>query len=226
MVQVDFVQLAAPVNAVQDLQILPVLPLVNLGFQPVHKAVGFFGESDAEQRVEGKGGVPDPGIAVVPVALAPQFLGQAASGGGHNGAGGFIGQQLQRQGGTLHHFPPAPPVGALAQPPPPVGHGFLKEGFAFGGSRRVVIGGVIAQHSHGNGDRVAFGQGESPHHAVAGGVFLQQDAGGELQPQPVGYKGGAVFVEFNPVFVAGVVEGRIAFQDERHYAAHAVDPAD
>ena len=42
-----------------------------------------------KQAVEGEGGVPDPGVAVVPVARATDLFRQATGGGGHNRSGGF-----------------------------------------------------------------------------------------------------------------------------------------
>jgi hypothetical protein len=41
---------------------------------------GLLGEPDAQEAVEGEGGVPNPGVTVVPVALAAYALRQAARG--------------------------------------------------------------------------------------------------------------------------------------------------
>ena len=67
-------------------------------FQPVHEPLRLFREPDAQETVEGEGGVPDPGVAVVPVALPADALGQAHGGGCHYGARRLVGRATSASG--------------------------------------------------------------------------------------------------------------------------------
>src|SRR5215471_6696690 len=89
------------------------------GFYPVHELAGLFSEPYPQQPVHSKRRVPDPGVAVIPVALTADAFGQTASRGSHNCTGGLIGEELQCQCGALDHFAPAPSVGALREPASP-----------------------------------------------------------------------------------------------------------
>ena len=58
------------------------------------------------QRLQREGRVADPGEAVVPVALSARRLGQRGGERGDRGAGGHVGQALDRQRRALDHGPP------------------------------------------------------------------------------------------------------------------------
>ena len=87
--------------------------------QPAPERLGLLGEPQPEQGVDREGGVPDPGVAVVPVALAADLLGQPGGGRGDQGAGGGVGHQLEGDRRAVDHLPPAAPVGRAGQPAPP-----------------------------------------------------------------------------------------------------------
>src|SRR6516165_5335934 len=74
--------------------------------------------------------MPHPGVAVIPIALAANALRQAARGRRDNRAGRLVGQQLQREGGTVHHFSPAAGISGLADPSLP----------KFSGSAEQILG--------------------------------------------------------------------------------------
>jgi hypothetical protein len=92
-------QIGASVNAVHDLHRARGASCAR-GRMPeneAHKGIGLAGEAQPQKRVDAEGGVPNPYVAVVPIPLAADLLGQAGRRRGHDGAGGSIGQQLQRQ---------------------------------------------------------------------------------------------------------------------------------
>src|SRR3712207_2995488 len=73
-------------------------------------------EPQREQGVDRKRRVPYPGVAVVPVALAADLLGQAGRRCRDEAAGGGVGQELERDRRSVHHLPPAPGVGGAREP--------------------------------------------------------------------------------------------------------------
>ena len=83
-------------------------------------AARLLGEAEPQQRVERKRRVADPGVAVVPVALAAEHLGQARGRRRDDRARWAVGEELQRQRGAVHGLAPAAPVARLRQPPAPV----------------------------------------------------------------------------------------------------------
>ena len=177
MVQGNFIEAAATIDAVEDLDVAPVvIERIDLGLQPVHEAAGLVSKADAEQRVQGEGGVADPGVTVVPVADTPQFFGQAASGRGDDGAGGLVGEQLQNEGGALDHLAPPTLVGALGEPVAPVGNGLLKQSGAFSLCGRMVVGGVVPHDADGESQGLPFVEHEGADDTAF--VLFQEDIGG------------------------------------------------
>ncbi|GAA3409320.1 hypothetical protein GCM10018952_09610 [Streptosporangium vulgare] len=72
MVENVLVQLSFAVDAVHDLEFL--VPFRHVGDEP-EEVVGLPVEAQRVQAPEGEGRVPDPGVAVVPVAVAARGLG-------------------------------------------------------------------------------------------------------------------------------------------------------
>ena len=214
------------VDAVHELQgagpsAVGVLPAV---LQPVPEAGRLLGEADAQQAVERERGVANPGVAVVPVALAADRLGQAAGRRRDDRPGRLEGQELERQGGAVDHLPPAAGVGALREPAPPVGDGVAEQLFrlADAGARSgLVLGTEAAQDERGV---LPFPEREVGDHAVA--VGLQRHGGGQAEAQPRPVEAGAVLADVELVGGAGVVEGRAALQTKGHPAADDADSAD
>ena len=69
------------------------------------KSVGLVGARADVERLHRQRGVADPGVAVVPVALAADVLGQRRGRGGDDRAGRPVGQTLEYAGAELHELP-------------------------------------------------------------------------------------------------------------------------
>ena len=87
------------------------------------KARGLVGEPQPQQGVEAEGGVADPHVAVVPVALAADLLGQAGGRRRDDRPARLVGQQLEGQRRAVDHLPPAAGVRRPGQPGAPEGRG-------------------------------------------------------------------------------------------------------
>ena len=121
VVQDLLLQVRGAVDPVHDLQRPRGLPglLLSPVRQPAPERLGLLGEPQPEQGMDREGPVPDPGVAIIPVALAADLLGQTGGGGGDQPAGGGVGHQLQGDGRAVDHLPPPTPVGRAGQPAPP-----------------------------------------------------------------------------------------------------------
>src|SRR5262249_37585701 len=73
-----------------------------------------------------EGRVPDPGVAIVPVAPTADVLWQAEGGRGDDRAVLRGGEQLQRERGAVDHLAPAALIRAARDPPPPEVDGLLE----------------------------------------------------------------------------------------------------
>ena len=87
--------------------------------EPLQERGGLLGVAEAEQRVDGERRVADPGVAVVPVALAADLLGQTGRGRGDERAGRRVGHQLERHRRAGDHLLPAAVVRRAVQPAVP-----------------------------------------------------------------------------------------------------------
>ena len=97
-------QLGLAVDAVHDLE-LALLGLGHVGYE-VEEVVGLPVEAQGVEAPERERGVPDPGVAVVPVALPARRLRQRRGGRGDHGAGGRVGEALERQRAALEEGAP------------------------------------------------------------------------------------------------------------------------
>ena len=109
--------------------------LADVVLQPVHEAGGFIGEAEADKRVDGEGGVANPGEAIVPVARAADDFGEAGCRRGDDRTGGFEGEELEDESRALDALAPAAAIGTVGEPVLPKFYGALEGllGFAFGG---------------------------------------------------------------------------------------------
>ena len=89
-------------------------PLAHPVAQPARRTRRLLGEAQPEQRVHREGGVAHPGVAVVPVALAADLLGQRRGRRGDQRAGRGVGHQLQRDRRALDLSRHRPGVGGPA----------------------------------------------------------------------------------------------------------------
>ncbi len=143
-------QLRAPVDPVHDLQraARPVAPLAHAVVEPGHERRGLLGEAEPQQAVERERGVADPRVAVVPVALAAELLGQRAGRRGDDRAGRGERQQLERQRRAVDHLAPAAAIARVREPVAPVADGGLErsERLALGERPADVVGGHAFEH--------------------------------------------------------------------------------
>ncbi len=123
-------QVATAVDPVHDLE-RAVLGGLEVGDE-LHELVGLPVEVEAVERLQRERRVAHPGVAVVPVALAAGRLRERRGQRRDRGAGGHVGQALDRQGGALDRVAeavvgdarpaePGPPEARSSRPssPPP-----------------------------------------------------------------------------------------------------------
>ena len=217
-------QLVPAADGVHDLHGAVGGLLVGAVFDPVDEGLRFPREAQPEEAVHGEGGVPDPGVAVVPVADSSYRLREARGGRGHDGAGGREGQQLQGQGRALDDLPPPALVLAARDPLAPKLHGLPK--CLVAPELGVEGGGVAApvRVAEQEGDGVPHVHEELRLDAVSDHV--QWHVRREAQLLPAGGEDDAVGAELDRVLVPGIVKGRDAGQSHVDRAAHNPDLPD
>src|SRR5215203_807794 len=119
-----FFEVRRAVDPVHDLQRAGALTrsLSNPVPEPAAEGGGLFGVAEPEQRVHGEGGVADPGVSVVPVALAAHLFGEAGRGGGDQCAGRGVGHQLERHRRAGYLLLPTAVVRRAPEPTAPEAH--------------------------------------------------------------------------------------------------------
>lgn len=137
----------------------------------VHVGVCFFCEAEAEEDVDCEGCVPDPAEPVVPVADAADVFGDGEGGGGDDGAGGFVGHELQDHEGAGDDFAPAAFVFGLGDPVVPIRLCVVLLGVEDGGGDDLcyVVGEVVPQNE---GDGLAWVDVDAGYHAFAEHAFF------------------------------------------------------
>ena len=110
-------QVAGAVDAVHDVErAVGAGLLVHPVPQPAPEGGRLVLEPHAEQGVDGERGIPDPGEAVVPVALAADLLGQTGGRCRHESAARCVRHQLERDRRALQLLPPPSGVRRLCEP--------------------------------------------------------------------------------------------------------------
>jgi hypothetical protein len=174
MVQDFFGQLSASVDTIHNLNGPVGIQVVGAILNPPHETGGLICEPNAEQRVQSEGGVANPRVPVVPVALAAHFFGKTARGSRDNCSRWFESQQFQRQRGALYHFPPPALVGGFGEPSPPILYSSLEQiiGLQLGKQIGVAFGprSNVAQHK---GHHLPLSQGEPSYGAF--GYLLERN---------------------------------------------------
>ena len=74
------------------------------------KSLGLVRAGGDPERLHGEARVADPGVAVVPVALSPDALGQRGRRCGDDRAAGLEGQTLEHAAAVVHEVRPRPVV--------------------------------------------------------------------------------------------------------------------
>ena len=98
-------QITTPVDPVHDLQ-RSILVELEVGDE-LHELVRLPVQVEEMKRLQGEGGVADPGVAVVPVALAARGLRQRRGQRRDGRPGRHVGEALDRQRRALDRLPPA-----------------------------------------------------------------------------------------------------------------------
>src|SRR5829696_2737647 len=124
-------EVAPPIYAVHELQRAVWSRLAAAVLEPAHERLSLLGEPDAQETVEGEGGVTDPRVTVTPVALPSYTLRQAGRGGRNDRPGRLVSEKLQHEGRAVNHLAPAARIRALREPVAPIVHG-LHEKLFFG----------------------------------------------------------------------------------------------
>src|SRR5262249_42862195 len=99
-----------------DLQGAKTSALYGALLQPAHELLSFARHPQAQEGVQGKRRVTDPGVAVIPVAYPADLFGEAACGCRDNRPGRREGQQLQHQSRAIDHLAPAAIIAPPAHP--------------------------------------------------------------------------------------------------------------
>jgi hypothetical protein len=160
--------------------------------QPIDKAGGFLIKAQTNESVDGEGGVANPGEAVVPVASAADYFGEAGSGGSDDRACGLEGKELEDEGRALDALTPTATIGAVSEPILPKLYGAFEGLFGFtlggwgGGQRSLAV--VLEDESFG----LTFFEDEFGSDAALM-VALQGHVGGETKIGIVGAEARAAF---------------------------------
>ncbi len=153
-------EVAAAVDPVHDLQ-----RAVVVGFEvgdELHELLGLPVEVQVVQRLQRERAVAKPRVAVIPVALPTGGLRQRGGQRRHRGAGGHVGEPLDRQRRALQRLPPAVVGDArVLDPAPPEGDGgrHLRVGLVHVGRKRNLVApgqravGLLALAQHVAGTR-------------------------------------------------------------------------
>ena len=92
------------------------------------KSMCLFSKAQYVEGIQSKGGIAQPGVAIIPIAHPSQFFGQRGGGSRHNSPSGRIGQHFEHQctafdPGIISSFvgaarkPGTPPVQGMSQLP-------------------------------------------------------------------------------------------------------------
>src|SRR6266478_6747107 len=126
------------VDGEDDWQPLPrVRAHVRTILNPIDKIRGFRRKADTQKRVNRKGRVAQPGIAIIPIARATDHFGKTGRGSCDDRPRRFKRQQLEHERGSLYQFTPTAPVSAARDPVLPEFHRTLKQLFGLLRRRRT-----------------------------------------------------------------------------------------
>ena len=95
--------------------------------QPAHEGGGLLGEADSQQAVDRKGGVPNPGVTIVPIAPAVGRFGNGSCGSRNDRAGFLEAAKLQGDRRPDDWVLPLERQRQAARPTAPVGIRMLRQ---------------------------------------------------------------------------------------------------
>ncbi|GJE46333.1 hypothetical protein AEGHOMDF_5536 [Methylobacterium soli] len=219
-VELDLGQQALARDAVEDVGLLGVAG--HRPQEPVSPGARLLDEARIHQRQQREGRVAQPAEPVVPVAHAPELLGQRGRRRGHDPAGGHVDERLQRQERALQDVVPGRATGAVARPVAPER---IRGGQHLAGLDRcgiLLVGGAVTQgEGHGLASphrefrdrglvRAPHGRLSSEHHLVGPGD------GAQVAPLVAG----------NPGDGRAVVEAQRQIHPHGDPPVHTLDEAD
>src|SRR3989440_169198 len=110
-------QVGVTIHSVEDLhgEVVVIGAVPN----PVDEVGRLLRKPCAEQRGDAIGGIAQPAVAIVPVAIAARVFGERCRRRCAERAGGGVGQQLDHEGGSAYGVLEGPGIEALIQPPLP-----------------------------------------------------------------------------------------------------------
>lgn len=200
-----------PVHRLERLLLL-ALALVQPVDEPVDEGGGLLYEAEVQHGPHGQRAVAHPGEPVVPVALSADLLGQAHGRRRDEGAGGSVGEELERDDRTVHQLGPAAPVAGLAQPALPETGGLIVlcgEPVDREGCGCLAAGRADGEH---DAARLAGAQRHPAAYVLA--VPLQREGGLQVRVHPRGPENTRVLAELQLVLCPAVVEARAALERE------------
>ena len=126
--QLPLGQVPFATDAEHDLQVAaPVERAGRRGGHVVEELIGLVGAGRHPEGLDREGGVPDPGVAVVPVSGAAHHLGQRRGRRRADGAGGCEGECLEHPSAVVHQVAPRTHVGLVElRPRLPRRHGVFE----------------------------------------------------------------------------------------------------
>jgi hypothetical protein len=210
---------ARAVEPVHDLQVGRVAG--DRADQPLPPGPGLGEEPGAEQRLQGERGVPQPAVAVVPVAGTAELLGQRGGRRGDDAPGRGVGQCLQGDQGAAHRLGFPPVVAAPGHPVGPELLAVLDRLYRVDGPRPLGVRQRVGQHE---GHRLALGDVE----LGGGGQVPADQLHGGAQPHRVGPGHRHVLATDlpHPRHDVAVVEPQPQLHPHPHPARHAGDQPD
>jgi len=226
-------QVGTAIDPVHDPQRTRAVPCLVRGavLEPLAERGGLVDVTEPEQRVNGERAIPDPGVPVVPVALAAFLLGQPGGRRGHQGAGGRVGHQLERHGRPGDHLAPAAGVGRAAQPVAPEASGLFTQPLGLFGRHRPGRAPHPLQHHAAD---LALPHRAGPAQALAATLGLDPEimdgspGPGDAVHGQVGVAGTehrTAFGQLDLVRCAAVIEPGLQLDPEPHLAPHHADAA-
>src|SRR6516225_1436877 len=202
------------INAVHDLQGAKTRSFDGALFQPAHEVLGLVRHSQAQECVQSKRRVADPGVAVVPVAHPANLFGEAARRCRNDRPGWREGQQLQHQGRAVDHLAPAAIVAGLAHPASPELEGL---GQQLGADKpRLHQSGIVITLNLAQDERRWLARVQQELGSDPRALARQRKAADQREAHTRGFKDRTATFHRDLMGPPRVVESGLAFEPEAH----------
>ena len=214
------------VDSIHGLQRSVGIELPAARFDPAHERCRLLRVSQAYQGIQGEGGVADPRVPVIPVALPPDLLRKTERRSGDDRTGGMGSQEFQREGGPVHHLAPPPLVVRTGHPPTPEVERILERSghIVFPGRGGLITLPRLLENEEGGLPRTKRKLGGD--RTVLRTKRDVRPESNRLQPFSVGMEDGPPVPDLHPVRSTPVVEPGIAHHAETNLSPHGLHTAD